>query len=44
MMKAMNGDLLDVGQNIMEAGVDGSRNHIRRQLEGLQLYHQGWQS
>ena len=37
MMKAMKGDLLDVGQNIMKAGidegalgVDGLHSHIRR--------------
>ena len=51
MMNAMKGDLLDVGWNIMETGVDegasgvgGRRSHVRRQLEGLQLHRQGWQS
>ena len=48
MTDAMKGDLLDVGQNVVEASVDegapsidGVRGHIRRQLEGLQLHHQG---
>ena len=47
----MKGDLLDTGQDIVEAGVDegassvdGRRSHVRRQLEGLQLHHQGWRS
>ena len=51
MMDAMKGDLLDTGQNIMEAGVDkgapgidGIHSHVRRQLEGLQLHRQGWRS
>ena len=49
MMNAVKGDLLNAGRNIMEASVDegtpsidGVRGHIRRQLEGLQLHHQGW--
>ena len=48
-MNAVKGDLLNAGRNIMEASVDegtpsidGVRGHIRRQLEGLQLHHQGW--
>ena len=41
MVNAMKGDLLDMGQNIVEVGVDegapgvdGCRSRIRRQLEG----------
>ena len=48
---AMKGDLLDMGQNVMEAGVDEGalgiddhRSHVHRQSEGLQLHRQGWQS
>ena len=44
MMNSMKGDLLNVGQNIMEAGidegassVDSIRGHVRRQLEGLAI-------
>ena len=51
MMNAMKSDLLDVGRNVMEAGidegppsVDGIHGRIRRQLEGLQLHRQSWQS
>jgi len=42
MTNAMKGDLLDMGRNVVEAGVDegasgsdGIHSHIRRQLEGL---------
>ena len=45
MTDAMECDLLNVGQNVVEASVDegapsidGVRGHIRRQLEGLQLH------
>ena len=48
---AVKGDLLDMGRDIMEASVDEGapdvddrRSHVRRQLEGLQLHRQGWQS
>ena len=41
-------NLLDVGQDVVEASVDegapsinGIRGHIRHQLEGLQLHYQG---
>ena len=51
MTNAMKGDLLDAGQNIVEAGVDegalgidGHGSHVHRQLEGLQLHRQGWRS
>ena len=51
MMDAMEGDLLDMGQTIVEVGVDegassidGICGRVRCQLEGLQLHHQGWQS
>ena len=49
MTNAMKGDLLDMGRNVVEAGVDEGTpsvddiyGRIRRQLEGLQLNHQGW--
>ena len=45
MMNTMKGDLLDVGWNIVEAGIDEGapsidriRGHVRRQLKGLQLH------
>ena len=48
-MDAMKGDLLDMGRDVMVAGVDegalsidGRRSHIRHQLEVLQLHRQGW--
>ena len=48
---AMEGDLLDMGRDVMEAGIDeetlsidGHCSHICRQLEVLQLHHQGWRS
>ena len=48
MTNAIEGDLLNAGQNVVEAGIDegapsanGIRGHIRRQLEGLQLQCQG---
>ena len=48
MTDAMEGDLLDMHRDIMQAvveerasGVDGRRSHIHRQLEVLQLHHQG---
>ena len=48
MTDAMKGDILDVGQNIMEVGIDegalsidGIHGCIHRQLEGLQLHLQG---
>jgi len=51
MTNAVKSDLLDMGQNIMEAGIDegspsadGFHGHIRHQLKGLQLHHQGWRS
>ena len=47
----MKGNLLDTGRDVMEAGIDegalsidGIHGHVRRQLERLQLHHQGWQS
>ena len=48
MTNAMEGDLLNTGQNVMEASVDegapsvnGIHGHVSRQLEGLQLHCQG---
>ena len=48
MTDAMKGDLLDMGRDIVEAGIDegapsidGCNSHIHRQLEVLQLHHQG---
>ena len=45
---AMEGDLLDMGQDVMKAGVDEGapgidrrRSHVHHQLEGLQLHRQG---
>jgi len=47
-VNVMEGDLLDARRDIMQAvveerasGVDGRRSHIHRQLEVLQLHHQG---
>ena len=44
----MEGDLLDMGRDIVEVGadegalsIDGHCSHVRRQLEVLQLHHQG---
>ena len=49
MTNVVEGNLLNVGQDVLETSVDegtpsidGVRGHIRRQLEGLQLHHQGW--
>ena len=46
MTDAMKGDLLDMGRDVVEAGIDegapgidGRCSHVRRQLEGLQLHH-----
>ena len=51
MTNAMEGDLLNVSQDVLEMSVDegtpsidGVRGHVRRQLERLQLHRQGWQS
>ena len=48
MTNVVEGDLLNVGQNIVEAsidegapGIDGIHGRIRRQLERLQLHCQG---
>ena len=48
MTDAMEGDLLDMGWDIMEAGIDkgslsidGRRSHVCCQLEVLQLHRQG---
>ena len=48
MTSAVKGNLLNVGQNIMEASInegtpsiDGIRGRVRRQLERLQLHCQG---
>jgi len=48
MTDTMKGDLLDMGQDVVEAGVDegalgvdGHRSHVHCQLEG---HHQGWRS
>jgi hypothetical protein len=48
MTNAMEGDLLNMGQNIVEAsidegamGIDGIHSRVRRQLERLQLHRQG---
>ena len=48
---AVEGDLLNVGRDVLVTSVDegtpsidGVRNRVRRQLERLQLHHQGWQS
>ena len=45
MTNTVEGDLLNVGQNVLEASVDegtlsidGVHNHVHRQLEGLQLH------
>ena len=50
-MDTMEVDLLDTGQDIVEAGIeegalsiDGHHSHVRRQLEVLQLHRQGGQS
>ena len=46
MTDAMEGNLLNVGQNVVEASVDegapsinGISGRVRRQLEGLQLHY-----
>ena len=46
MTDAMKGDLLDMGRDVVEAGVDEGapgiddhHTHVHRQLEGLQLHH-----
>ena len=51
MMNTMESDLLDVGQDIMEAGadeggssIDSIHARIHRQLKGFQLHRQGWRS
>ena len=51
MTDAMKGNLLDAGQDVVEAGIDegalsidGIHGCIRRQLKGLQLHRQGWRS
>ena len=51
MMNAMEGDLLNMGRDVLETSVDGGTPSIdgvhgcvHRQLERLQLHHQGWQS
>ena len=48
MTNAVKDDLLNVGQNVMEASVnegtpsvDSVHDHVRRQLERLQLHCQG---
>ena len=48
MMDAMEGDLLDTGQDVMEAGIDEEApsiddhySHVCCQLEVLQLHRQG---
>ena len=48
MTNAMEGNLLNAGQDVLETNGDGEtpsidsvRSHIRRQLERLQLHHQG---
>ena len=50
-MDAIKGNLLDMGWDIMEAGIDkgslsidGRRSHVCCQLEVLQLHRQGWRS
>ena len=49
MTNAVEGDLLNVGRDVLEASVDegtpsidGVRGRVRRQLERLQLYRQGY--
>ena len=48
MTNTVEGDLLNAGWNVMETsidkgtvGIDAVNNHIRRQLERLQLHRQG---
>ena len=48
MTNALKGDLLNAGQNVMEASINegtpsvgGVHDHVRRQLERLQLHYQG---
>ena len=48
MTDAIKGDLLDVGQNVVEVGndegapsIDSIYGRVCHQLEGLQLNHQG---
>ena len=48
MMNSVEGDFLNMGQNVLEASVDegtpsidGVRSRVHRQLEGLQLHCQG---
>ena len=49
MTNTVEGDLLNVGQDVLETSVDGGtpsiddiHGHVHRQLERLQLHHQGW--
>ena len=51
MTNTMESDLLNVGHDVMEVGIDegapsidGIHGHIHCQLKGLQLHHQGWRS